>query len=306
MEDLNGLSVFVQVADTLSYVAAGRVLGVSPSAVGKSIVRLEQKLGVRLFHRSTRSIRLTKEGELFLDRCRRILAEIKAAELELSRASEAPRGKLRVSLPLASGLLLPIICEFMSQYPEIELDLDFTNRYVDLIEEGFDAAIRVGNLEDSRLMSRRCGSFNLILVASPIYLARRGAPKQVADLSDHDCLHFRFIRSGKIAKWPLPPDPYGSEIRLPAKLVADENLMLIQAAKHGLGIACVPDFTVRSALASGALQTVLEKEVCQEIVWWALWPASPVVPPKLSVFVDFLSKRVATIASGQGITQTFY
>jgi DNA-binding transcriptional LysR family regulator len=302
MEDISGIPVFVQVADTLSFVAAGRILGVSASAVGKSIARLEQRLGVRLFHRSTRSIRLTQEGMLFLDRCRRIIGEIKAAELELSRASETPRGKLRVSLPLASGLLLPVMCEFMSQYPDIELDLDFTNRNVDLIEEGFDAAIRVGNLEDSRLTARRCGSFNLILVASPIYIARRGMPKQVSDLSNHDCLHFRFIRSGRIAKWPLSLDPAGPDLRLPAKLVANENLMLIQAAKQGLGITCVPDFTVRSALASGTLQTVLERDVTQEIVWWALWPSSPHIQPKLAAFVDFLSQRVAAIGNGQHIS----
>src|SRR4029077_14110198 len=127
--------VFVQVAEMQSFVAAGRILGISASAVGKSIARLEERLGVRLFHRSTRSIRLTQEGLIFLDRCRRILAEIKSAELELLGAVELPRGRLRVSLPFASGLLLPLICDFMEQYADVELDLDFTNRNVDLIEE---------------------------------------------------------------------------------------------------------------------------------------------------------------------------
>jgi DNA-binding transcriptional LysR family regulator len=295
MDEIGGISVFVQVADARSFVAAGRILGISASAVGKSIARLEERLGVRLFHRSTRSIRLTPEGALFLDRCRRIIAEIKAAELELSRASETPRGKLRVSLPLASGLLLPVMCDFMSQYPDIELDLDFTNRNVDLIEEGFDAAIRVGNLEDSRLTARSCGSFNLILVASPLYIARRGMPKQISELSDHDCLHFRFIRSGRIAKWPLSIDSASPDIRLPPKLIANENLMLIQAAKQGLGITCVPDFTVRSALAAGTLQVVLERDVNQKIDWWALWPSSPHIQPKLAAFVDFLTRKVAAM-----------
>lgn len=302
MDELGGLSVFVHVADAGSFVAAGRVLGLSASAIGKSIARLEERLGVRLFHRSTRSIRLTQEGALFLDRCRRIIGEIKAAELELSRASETPRGRLRVSLPLASGLLLPVMCDFMSQYPDIELDLDFTNRNVDLIEEGFDAAIRVGNLEDSRLSARNCGSFNLILVASPIYIARRGMPKQISDLSNHDCLHFRFIRSGRIAKWPLSVDPAGPDIRLPPKLVSNENLMLIQAAKQGLGITCVPDFTVRSALAAGTLQAILERDVNQKIDWWALWPSNPHLQPKLAAFVDFLSKRVAAMESASAVS----
>ena len=292
MNEITGLPVFVQVAEMQSFVAAGRIFGISASAVGKSIARLEERLGVRLFHRSTRSMRLTQEGLIFLDRCRRILSELKSAELELLGAIELPRGRLRVSLPLASGLLLPLICDFMEQYSDVELDLNFTNRNVDLIEEGFDLAIRVGALDDSRLMARRCTAFRLILVASPEYIARRGRPDKASDLSNHDCLHFRFVRSGKVFKWPISTVPGAPDIRLPTRLTTNENMMLIQAAKRGLGIACVPDFTVREALASGTLCTFLEPEVSQEIVWWAVWPASPHTSPKLSVFVDFLSQRL--------------
>jgi DNA-binding transcriptional LysR family regulator len=292
MNEITGLPVFVQVAEMQSFVAAGRILGISASAVGKSIARLEERLGVRLFHRSTRSMRLTQEGLIFLDRCRRILNELKSAELELLGAIELPRGRLRVSLPLASGLLLPLICDFMEQYSDVELDLNFTNRNVDLIEEGFDLAIRVGALDDSRLMARRCTAFRLILVASPEYIARRGRPNKASDLSNHDCLHFRFVRSGTVFKWPISAVPGAPDIRLPTRLTTNENMMLIQAAKQGLGIACVPDFTVREALASGTLCTFLEREVSQEIVWWAVWPASPHTSPKLSVFVDFLSQRL--------------
>jgi DNA-binding transcriptional LysR family regulator len=292
MNEITGLPVFVQVAEMQSFVAAGRILGISASAVGKSIASLEKRLGVRLFHRSTRSMRLTQEGLIFFDRCRRILNEIKSAELELLGAVELPRGRLRVSLPLASGLLLPLICDFMEQYSDVELDLNFTNRNVDLIEEGFDLAIRVGALDDSRLMARRCTAFRLILVASPEYIARRGRPSKASDLSNHDCLHFRFVRSGKVFKWPISAVPEAPDIRLPTRLTTNENMMLIQAAKRGLGIACVPDFTVREALASGTLCTFLEREVSQEIVWWAVWPASPHTSPKLSVFVDFLSQRL--------------
>jgi DNA-binding transcriptional LysR family regulator len=292
MNEITGLPVFVQVAEMQSFVAAGRILGISASAVGKSIARLEERVGVRLFHRSTRSMRLTQEGLIFLDRCQRILSDLKSAELELSGAVELPRGRLRVSLPLASGLAFPLICDFMEQYSDVELDLDFTNRNVDLIEEGFDLAIRVGALDDSRLMARRCAAFRLILVASPGYVARRGHPNKASDLSNHDCLHFRFVRSGKVFKWPIAAVPEAPDIRPSTRLTANENMMLIQAAKRGLGIACVPDFTVREALASGALCTFLEREVSQEIVWWALWPASPRPSPKLSAFVDFLSQRL--------------
>src|SRR6218665_3604929 len=192
MDSLNGFVVFVQVAETRSFVAAGRLLGVSASAVGKSVAPLEEKLGVRLFHRSTRSVTLTAEGTLFLERSRRILAEIDAAELELSQASAAPGGRVRVSLPLVSSLMLPVLGEFMRAYPQIELDLDFTDRMVDVIEEGFDAVVRTGEPADSRLSARRLGSFQMRLVASPDYLACRSTPRTPADLLQHTCLHYRF------------------------------------------------------------------------------------------------------------------
>src|SRR5258707_398289 len=143
-------------------------------------------------------MRLAHEGLNLLDRCRRILSELKSAELELLGAIELPRGRLRVSLPLASGLLLPLICDFMEQYSDVELDLNFTNRNVDLIEEGFDLAIRVGALDDSRLMARRCTAFRLILVASPEYIAPRGRPNKASDLFQHDCLHLRLVKSQEV------------------------------------------------------------------------------------------------------------
>jgi len=165
MDSLGSISVFVQVADTRSFTEAGRLLGVSSSAVGKSIARLEARLGVRLFHRTTRSITLTSEGALFLERCRKILAEVEAAEFELCDAASAPHGKLRVSLPQVHELVMPVMNEFMALYPQIELDLDLTDRMVDVVEEGFDAVIRTGKPRDSRLMARPLGKFHMVLVA---------------------------------------------------------------------------------------------------------------------------------------------
>lgn len=203
MDNLSGVSVFVQAAETLSFVEAGRVLGISASAVGKSIARLENRLGTRLFHRSTRSMTLTAEGLLFLHRCQRILGELAAAEREISDTNSAPRGKLRVSLPLVGGLLNPVLAEFVRRYPEIELETDFSDRRVAVIEEGFDAVIRVGDTEDSRLMSRQLGTFHLQLVAAPDYLRRAGIPRQPAELRDHACLLYRFPTTGKVETWPV-------------------------------------------------------------------------------------------------------
>ncbi|MDR5661225.1 LysR family transcriptional regulator, partial [Burkholderia cenocepacia] len=140
--------VFVQVAETRSFVAAGRALGLSASAIGKRIARLEARLNVRLFHRSTRSITLTAEGARFLERCRRVIAEIDAAERELTQSVEAPRGRLRVSLPTIGTLLLPVLADFMAAYPEIELDIDFSDRIVDVIDEGFDVVLRTACLPE--------------------------------------------------------------------------------------------------------------------------------------------------------------
>nr|WP_244234731.1 LysR family transcriptional regulator [Pseudomonas aeruginosa] len=191
MDSLSGFTVFVRVAETRSIVGAARTLGVSASAVGKRVARLEEKLGVRLFHRSTRSITLTAEGSLFLERSRRILAEIEATELELSQSRETPRGRLRVSLPLVSGLVLPTLADFMQAYPDIELDLDFSDRVVDVVDEGFDVVLRTGQPVDSRLSMRELGEFQLKLVGSPAYFARHGTPRCPEDLLRHTCLHYR-------------------------------------------------------------------------------------------------------------------
>lgn len=251
MDSLNAFTVFVQVAETRSFVAAGRLLGVSASAVGKSVARFEEKLGVRLFHRSTRSITPTAEGLLLLERSRRILSEIEAAQAELSQASSAPRGRLRVSLPLVSTLVLPVLADFMHEYPDIQLDLDFSDRLVDVVEEGFDAVVRTGEPADSRLVARKLGHFKMVLVASPEYLATYGSPSKVQDLQSHLCLHFRWPHSGKLEAWPLPPEPDGEPLKLPVSMVCNNIETRACFALQGLGIACLPDFAIREARLTG-------------------------------------------------------
>lgn len=298
MDSLNGFLVFVQVAETRSFVAAGRLLGVSASAIGKSVARLEDKLGVRLFHRSTRSITLTAEGLLFLERSRRILAEIEAAQQELSQASAAPRGRLRVSLPLVSSLVLPVLGEFMRAYPDIELDLDFTDQLVDVIEEGFDAVVRTGEPADSRLSARRLGGFRYLLVASPDYLARRGTPQRPADLEQHSCLHYRYPRSGKLEPWALRRAPGEPELQLPTSMVCNNIETRLCFALQGLGIAYLPDFSIRGPLAEGRLRPVLPDHTEQGNAFYVLWPGSKHPSPKLRALVDFLCARVFPAAPG--------
>ncbi|WP_434557299.1 LysR family transcriptional regulator [Pseudomonas sp. Z4-20] len=287
MESLSGIDFFVRAAEARSFSEAGRVLGVSSSAVGKSVARLEQRLGVRLFHRSTRSITLTAEGALFLERCRRILCEIEAAELELSETRKAPRGRLRVSLPLVAGLVMPTLIAFMRRYPSIELDLDFSDRLVDIVEEGFDAVIRTGEPNDSRLMSRPLGTFKLLVVGSPRYFAEHGRPQVPADLLQHVCLLYRFPSSGRLQVWPVAGEGE-ADLTLPAALICNTTEALLHVVRDALGIACVPDLTVRDALAAGELVTVLDDFNQHQNTFRMLWPSSKHLAPKLRVFIDFM------------------
>ena len=289
MDSLNGIQAFVQVAETRSFSDAGRQLGVSSSAVGKSVARMEQRLAVRLFHRSTRSVTLTAEGALFLERCRRILAEMAAAELELADSRGTPSGKLRVSLPLVSGLMMPVLTDFMHQYPDIALDVDFSDRMVDIVEEGFDAVVRTGEPTDSRLVSRRLGGFQLVLVASPAYLKQRGQPEKPADLLNHACLQHKFPTTGRLEPWPLR-DLALSE--LPATMICNTSEALLPVVQAGLGIACLPDFMVKRALQHGELQKVLEGFVEHQGSFRVIWPSSKYLAPKLRVFIDFLGERL--------------
>lgn len=289
MESLSSLNVFVHVAETRSFVAAGRLLGVSASAVGKTIARMEAKLNVRLFHRSTRSVTLTAEGALFLERSRRIVAELEAAESELLQLSESPRGRLRLSLPQVSTLLLPVLGEFMRRYPDIELDLDFTDRIVDVVDEGFDAVVRTGQMVDSRLSMRKLGTFHHLLVGSPAYFKEHGVPASPPDLLEHRCLHFRFPNSGKLETWPL--SGY-QDLALPVSMVCN-NIETRQCfALQGLGITCLPDFSIRKELAKGQLVTVLDEYVSRSADFFILWPSGGYMTPKLRVLIDFLSERV--------------
>lgn len=288
MEPFSGIAFFVKAAETRSFSEAGRNLGVSSSAVGKSVARLEERLGVRLLHRSTRSITLTAEGSLFLERCRRILCEVEAAELELSETRQAPQGRLRISLPLVGKLVMPTLTAFMHKYPAIELDVDFSDRLVDVIEEGFDAVVRTGEPTDSRLISRPLGTYRLLLVASPSYLSHHGQPEVPTDLIHHACLQHKFPSTGKLEAWPLKRMDGTPEVALPATMVCNTSEALMDVAKDGLGIACLPDFMVRDAIGLEELVTVLDAHIEHQGTFRILWPSSKHLSPKLRVFIDFM------------------
>ena len=293
MDRLSGLTAFVRTADLGSFAAAGRVLGLSASAVGKAVTNLERQLGVRLLQRSTRSIRLTEEGRLFHERCRRVLDDLDDAQASLAQAVAVPRGRLRVSVPIVSyHLLLPVLPEFVTRYPDVELDIDFNDRIVDMIEEGVDVAIRSGDLPDSRLMSRSLRPFQMLLCAAPSYLERYGVPDCPRALDGHLAIHFRFPNSGKIQNWPLTLPEGEPELRTRTVLSCNNMEALRGATLSGLGIGCMPDFLARSALAEGKLCTVLDDHIDGPGRFHLLWPSNRHLSPKVRVFVDFLNERL--------------
>ena len=288
MDSFSGLESFVRAADLLSFAEAGRALGISASAVGKNVARLEQQLSLRLFHRTTRQVRLTQEGTLFHERCRRILDELHDARAAMQAAAEAPRGRLRVSLPtIGYRFLLPVLPEFQARYPEVELDLDFNDHLIDVVEAGLDVVIRSGELADSRLVARRLGPFRFVIAASPTYLAERGVPLTPADLAGHSSLRYRFLNSGKLEEWTLPGLP-----AMPIALVCNNMEAMLGAAVSGLGLAYMPDFLARDALARGDLQQVLAEQLTHSGQFSALWPSSRQLSPKVRAFVDFASERL--------------
>ena len=292
MDKLTAFDAFVQSAETGSFVAAGRKLGLSASAVGKAVVRLEHRLDVSLFHRNTRNMTLTEEGRLFLERCRRIFEEVDAAEAELAQSNRTPRGRLRVSLPLVGMLLTPVMAAFMRAWPEVQLDLDFSDRLVDVVEEGFDAVIRTGQPSDSRLMSRNVGRFKLKIVASPDYLARCCVPETPDDLEHHQCLLQRSPSTGKLRPWPFEPMQGRQKIVLPERMSATAVDPLIELALEGMGIACLPPFAIRREIADGRLVSILNEWVTETDQFNVLWPASRQMTPKLRAFVDFMAEHL--------------
>lgn len=291
MDSLGSLGVFVRAGEARSFTVAGQQLGISSSAVSKAIVRLEARLGVRLFHRSTRNVSLTPEGALFLERCRRILGEVEAAETELSQTQSAPRGKLKISLPSMGTPFMNRIAEFKRLYPEVELEIDCTGRLVEVIEEGFDAVIRTGEPNDSRLMSRTIGSFRLVMVGSPDYFRRAGLPREPEDLARHDCLLYRYPTTGKLQPWPLCRDgqPAGIGVERQASMVTNTLEPQVCFAEQGLGIACVPDISIRRQLDEGTLVSVLDDYNQDRTMLRVLWPSSRQLSPKLRAFVDFVA-----------------
>lgn len=288
VDSLAAIRAFVAAADLRSFKTVGQGFGVSSSAIGKSIAKLEAQLSVTLFHRTTRSISLTEAGSLFLVHARRMLDELQTAEGELAEISGTPQGRLRVGLPLSGTMLTRALAAFTAKHPLVELDLDYSDRLVDVIDEGFDVVIRSGETGDSRLLHKTLGRFSWQLVASPGYVEKHGCPMTHEDLSSHVCLRQK-LSSGRIRPWLLKS---GNGLDIPVSLTSSVIDPLLDLVLAGAGIASFPEFLVRNALVAGSLLPILEQEMEQTGVMTMLWPASRFKAPKVRAFVDCIAHHV--------------
>lgn len=290
MENLNALTLFLAAAEDRSFNGAARRLGMSPSAAGKAIARLEAHLGVVLFRRTTRTVSLTEEGELLFERARLTRDEWRETEALLAAAKAEPRGRLRIALPaIGHRLLAPHLSTFSHRYPHLELDLDQDDRMVDLSAAKIDVAIRSGRLEDSAYRSRRLGDFRFVLCAAPGYVARRGVPQAVDDLKTHAQIRFRYPGSERLQPWRLAAHADAGLGRAAFASTGMEGVL--SAALAGLGIALMPDFLAADELASGALVTLLDDQAPAE-TFWLVWPQIAHRSPKLRAFIDFCVGRI--------------
>ena len=292
MEDLSAMAVFARVVEMESFSGAARALGLSKSAVSKRVGRLEDRMGLRLLNRTTRRLSLTEAGAAFYQGCRRVVAEAEAAERAVTRLASAPRGRLKVNAPMSFGVrhLAPALPDFMARYPELNVDLTLNDRVVDLVEEGFDLAIRIAPLAESSLIARRLAPNRLVLCAAPSYLAAHGAPRAVEDLKDHACLLYSYQTAGDA--WRLCGPGGERRLAVTGRLRINNGDALLAAALGGLGVALLPCFICGQDLRAGRLIQVLPAwSGPADTAIAAVYPASRNLSPKVRVFVDFLTER---------------
>jgi DNA-binding transcriptional LysR family regulator len=290
LDSLTGLIAFARIASLGSYTAAARSLGVSPSAVSKSVQRLEEQLKVKLFMRTTRSLTLTPEGRDLQERTTRLLHEVEQIEQAAASARAEPAGLIRVTAPLPVGthILAPALPRFRARYPKVTVDLRMGDRYTDLIEEGIDVALRVGASGDSRLISRPLTPHRLCAFAAPDYLARRGTPRLIEDLLAHDCVNFRYQSTGQSLRWPFQVGERMVEMTPDAGIIIDATDGVLAAIVAGGGIGIAPTYAAAHYVERRMLVPVLPELAVERFVVTAMWQESRRGNPNVKAFVEFL------------------
>lgn len=291
------LESFVAVATLGSLSAAARQEGIAPAMMGRRINALEARLGIKLLVRSTRRMSLTSEGSVFLEEAQRILRDLNDIESRISQGSVRPSGHLRVSAPAGFGRrhIAPLLPEFIDTFPEVSISLDLSDRLVDLIEEGYDCAVRIGELEDSRLVGLRLADNQRVIVAAPSYLQRHGRPHTPDDLLEHNCLSFG-LQGNQAKGWLLRQNGQVRAIRVKGNLACSDGSALHQWTLAGIGLAWRSLWEVQEDIAAGRLITVLDEFAAPANGIFALMPERKHIPQRLRLFVDFLKTRYSTPA----------
>lgn len=288
MDRLNAMQLFVRVVELGSFAAAANQLGVAPSVVTRQIAALEAHLGAKLMERSTRRLRLTSAGTAYLEKCRVILNLVEVAETDLAEARQALRGRIHISMPLAFGIrrVAPLLLEFAREHAGVSLDMEYSDRPQNLIEEGIDLSIRIAVQLRPGEVARRLGSSRMKLVAAPAYLARHGRPARPADLAHHEFLGYAYA-----------PGPLefldGERVPVRGRLTANNGTVLAEAAVQGLGICCGPDFIVDEFIGAGRLEQLLADREMPPLGIYAVLPSNRQVPHRVRVLIDFLAPRLA-------------
>jgi DNA-binding transcriptional LysR family regulator len=292
---LGSIELFCLAAECRSFTAAAVEAGLTPAAVSRSVTRLEERLGVRLFARTTRQIRLTEAGQGYFEQCREALARLMEAEREVTGQQAEPRGTLRISIPTSYGhyRLLPLLPEYRRLHPGVKVEVNLSNRNVDFADEGYDLSIRVRAPADSNLIGRKLEDADVVTVAAPAYLARRGVPRTLADLADHECVGFELPSSGRAVSWLFRQDGRDIEVAVASSVtVTDDVLGCATMVRHGAGITQGMRFTMQADLDSGALVEVLQAYGGRARPIYLLYPSARHVPLRVRSFVDFLVARL--------------
>jgi DNA-binding transcriptional LysR family regulator len=292
MDKFREMQAFAAVAEQGSFVRAAEVLGSSKAAVSRYVADLEARLGVRLMQRTTRRLTLTTEGHLFLERCRDALGQIEDAENEVQLASTVPRGLVRANVPVTFGNLhlAPLWGEFLARYPQVELDITLADRVVDLVEEGYDLAVRIGRLASSTLISRQVAADQAVLCAAPAYLERHGWPRELADLEQHHTIGYSYLSTGD--RWVFQGAEGEASVRVRPRLRANSGDTCRAAALAGQGIIQQPTFLIGEDLRAGRLVPILPQWQGAEFGIHLVYPSRRFLPPKMRVLLAFLAERL--------------
>jgi DNA-binding transcriptional LysR family regulator len=288
-----GICEFTAVAESGNFTQAAKKLLISTAQVSRQVSELEQRLNTKLFYRTTRKVTLTEEGQLFYQQCRGILDGLENAERSLTNLQSTPQGKIKISAPVTYGErhIIPLINQFLIRYPQVEIEVQLSNQRIDLIDEGYDLAIRLGQLDDSSLIARRISSRQHFLCASPSYIEQYGKPKTILDLKQHNCL------LGSADFW-LFSDQKSKEkqadkkARVTGSLRCNSGLGLVDAALKGIGIVQLPDYYLTKHIASGELEVLLADSQREEEGIWVLYPQNKYLASKVRFLIDFLQENL--------------